>query len=229
MKAQILYDEGSREAHLFTGWGFSVLIGPYLFDTGEKGVPLLENMKRLQVSIYDIDSIIISHDHWDHWGGLWDILPLRPNITVYGGANFSREFINKVKDHGGVYESISRLTKLNENIFITDEMTGTHKGKQVSEISLAVQTEKGLSLCTGCAHPGIVEIAEKAISMFPEAALNTVFGGFHLHQETHHNIEKTIEKLFNLGFTSVYPGHCSGNFAKTHASAALYTGMIIEL
>lgn len=230
MKAHIIYDEVSREAHLFTGWGFSVMIGNYLFDTGDKGHSLLENMKRLQFSVYDIESVIISHDHWDHWGGLWDLLGVRPGLTVFGGEHFSTEFRQKVKDSGGVFRPVgSEPLKLNENVTLTGEMEGVHKGSRLTEISAIIETDNGISLCTGCAHPGIVNIAEHTVALFPKDNLHIVFGGFHLHQKTNGEIEQTLEKLNDLGFSSILPGHCSGKYAKKKGTGALYTGMVIDL
>ena len=230
MKAHIIYDEISREAHLFTGWGFSVIIGRVLFDSGDKGNSLLENMKRLQYSVYDIDSVIISHDHWDHRGGLWDLLGVRPGLKVYAGEHFSSAFHQKVEAAGGVPVPVgSEPVQLDENITVSGEMEGAHKGNRLTEISAVIQTDNGVSLCTGCAHPGIVNIAERTAALFPGQPLHIVFGGFHLHQKSSDEIDQAFQKLHALGFSGVFPGHCSGKYAKKKGTGTLYTGMVIEL
>jgi 7,8-dihydropterin-6-yl-methyl-4-(beta-D-ribofuranosyl)aminobenzene 5'-phosphate synthase len=230
MKAHIIYDEVSREAHLFTGWGLSVMLGGYLFDTGDKGHSLLENMKRLQFSVYDIDSVIISHDHWDHWGGLWDLLGVRPGLQVYGGEGFSAGFKQKVAESGGIFVPVGRApVRLNEQVILTGELEGVHKGNKLTEISAAIRTEHGMSVCTGCAHPGIVAIAEQTAALFPGEKLNIFFGGFHLHQKTENEIDAVFSKLHALGFSSILPGHCSGTYAKQKGTTSLFAGMVIDL
>lgn len=71
MKLMVLYDNTSRIQRLQFGWGFSCLVDErILFDTGENGQSLLENMNTLHVDISKIDAVVISHEHWDHTGGL---------------------------------------------------------------------------------------------------------------------------------------------------------------
>ena len=80
-------------------WGFSVVISgaekTILFDTGGSDV-LIENMKKLDIDPGTIDIVIISHNHWDHTGGLDSFLSINPNVTVYAPASFPEEFKDSV-------------------------------------------------------------------------------------------------------------------------------------
>jgi 7,8-dihydropterin-6-yl-methyl-4-(beta-D-ribofuranosyl)aminobenzene 5'-phosphate synthase len=74
--------------HVLGEWGQSLLIEAdgkrVLFDTGPSGV-IIENAKKLNVDLSNIDLIALSHGHYDHTGGLMDVLTLikkagtRPN------------------------------------------------------------------------------------------------------------------------------------------------------
>lgn len=45
-----------------------------LFDTGQEATPILHNMNLLSIDPGDIDFIFLSHCHYDHTGGLLDML-----------------------------------------------------------------------------------------------------------------------------------------------------------
>jgi len=68
----IVYDNEAN-ASLKSGWGFSCLIETeekILFDTGDSGEKLIYNLRQLNIQPESIDAVVISHNHWDHTGGL---------------------------------------------------------------------------------------------------------------------------------------------------------------
>jgi len=52
--------------------------GQYLFDTGN-GLGLLNNARLCGIDLNLIDALVLSHGHWDHCGGLLELLKLRGN------------------------------------------------------------------------------------------------------------------------------------------------------
>ena len=91
MKLKILYDNKARECFK-PAWGFSCLVEAdekILFDTGWDGNLLLYNMRRFDINPGDIDKVVISHDHWDHAGGLSYILNEIGNVEVFVLKSFS--------------------------------------------------------------------------------------------------------------------------------------------
>jgi 7,8-dihydropterin-6-yl-methyl-4-(beta-D-ribofuranosyl)aminobenzene 5'-phosphate synthase len=70
---------GKRDVQLpFAEHGFSMLIRVFsgdkascvLFDTGGSPMGLVENAERMGVSLREVECIILSHGHYDHFGGL---------------------------------------------------------------------------------------------------------------------------------------------------------------
>lgn len=77
-----------RKQGLKSGWGFSALIEtehapPILFDTGSDGSVLLHNMRELGIDARRIGTIVISHAHGDHTGGLQSILGVNGDAEIY--------------------------------------------------------------------------------------------------------------------------------------------------
>jgi 7,8-dihydropterin-6-yl-methyl-4-(beta-D-ribofuranosyl)aminobenzene 5'-phosphate synthase len=81
MKLTIVYDNEVKKKELKPGWGFSCLIetksASILFDTGADSPTLLHNMRELDIDPKNIGTIVISHAHGDHTGGLSGILKLK--------------------------------------------------------------------------------------------------------------------------------------------------------
>lgn len=61
-----------------------------LFDTGQ-GVVLLNNAHKLGIDLSCTDTIVLSHGHYDHTGGLAAVLALAPGAKVYCHASAVEE------------------------------------------------------------------------------------------------------------------------------------------
>jgi 7,8-dihydropterin-6-yl-methyl-4-(beta-D-ribofuranosyl)aminobenzene 5'-phosphate synthase len=67
-----------------------------LFDTGQSGTVLLHNLKLLGVDPAIIDTVAISHAHYDHTGGLAALLKhLRPGTPLYANPDLFRERLSR--------------------------------------------------------------------------------------------------------------------------------------
>jgi 7,8-dihydropterin-6-yl-methyl-4-(beta-D-ribofuranosyl)aminobenzene 5'-phosphate synthase len=66
--------------------GYSIFIetseGPYLFDTGS-GIGIISNAKLLEKDLSSVQKIFLSHGHYDHTGGLSDVLDVVHYVPVY--------------------------------------------------------------------------------------------------------------------------------------------------
>ncbi|MFP4159643.1 MAG: MBL fold metallo-hydrolase [Desulfobacterales bacterium] len=166
MKITLLYDNYAWDKRLAADWGFAALLEVFgrtiLFDTGARGQLLLDNMKLLGISPQSIDEIFISHDHWDHTGGLSEILERNP-VQV-----FVPDTITTVKSARQTIP-VSRAAKIHENIY----STGTLKG---IEHSMCILQDGKVVVIAGCSHPGVEAILSAASEIGPPSAL---IGGLH--------------------------------------------------
>ncbi len=210
MDIKILFDKDTADSKFKTGWGFSAFMDGVLFDAGESGNFLMSNLKEEGVNINSIEKIVISHDHWDHTGGLWDLLAIKSNIEVYGCLGFSEQTKEKIKSFGAKFIENHKITPIKSNIYTTGEIIGFYKSMEISEQALVVKSKKGLVVVTGCSHPGIVKIAEKVKEGFANQNIHLVFGGFHLMNKEKRQVKLIVQKLKDLGTGYIGPTHCTG-------------------
>jgi 7,8-dihydropterin-6-yl-methyl-4-(beta-D-ribofuranosyl)aminobenzene 5'-phosphate synthase len=208
----VIYDNNPHQEGLETAWGFSCLVeGPektILFDTGGNGSILLANMKKLDVYPKDIDLVMLSHIHGDHVGGLPRFLEKNHEITLYLPKSFPTSFKNDMKKYGVEVIEVQEPIKICEHVYSSGDIEG-----QIREQALFIQTDKGLIVITGCAHPGIVKIVQKAKNVLKDEVL-FVMGGFHLGGESESRLERIVSDFRKLGVQYVGPCHCSGDTAR---------------
>jgi len=211
-KIVIVYDNQTTSGRLQPAWGFACLVSTakrtLLFDTGGDGSILLGNMAGMGIDPRDIDTVVLSHAHGDHAGGLPQFLAENSSVTVCMGASFPRQFKSMVTAAGASLQEVSRPAKINEEILTTGEMNGG-----IPEQSLVVNTSRGSVVVTGCAHPGVVTIAGKAKEI-GDGRLRLVLGGFHLGWASVQSVGRVMEELAALGVEQVCPCHCTGDQAR---------------
>ncbi|MEO0292618.1 MAG: MBL fold metallo-hydrolase [candidate division WOR-3 bacterium] len=211
---KILADNYTVDKNLRICWGFSCLINEgILFDTGESEEILEFNMKKLNVLPDRIKKIVISHNHFDHTGGIGAVLKLESNIDVYLLSDFSEELKKKITSLGGRIIENDEFIEIEEGIYTTGKIEGKYAENPISEEALVVETKEGLIVITGCSHPLITDIVEKVKKEFPKDRIFMVFGGFHLLDKDNREVEFIAEKLKALGVEKVGPTHCTGEEA----------------
>lgn len=211
MEIRVLFNSTGLLDDLSVGWGLSFLIdNKILFDTGEKGDLLINNINKLKVDLSLIESVVVSHDHWDHTGGLEEILTKKPNTSVYACPGFGVDFKQRIEAFSVKLIQTPYFTKVSHRVYSTGEILGTYKGNNISEQALIIKTEKGFSVITGCAHPGIIKILEKIRASLSIEKFYAVFGGFHLKDHSNSEINSIIDKFIALKVQKVGATHCSG-------------------
>jgi 7,8-dihydropterin-6-yl-methyl-4-(beta-D-ribofuranosyl)aminobenzene 5'-phosphate synthase len=168
MRITIIYDNDVHVEGLKADWGFSCLVekedGPrILFDTGADGSILLFNMEKIGIDPLSVDMVVISHAHWDHAGGLSRLLLENRNVKIFVPTSCAQPAA------GVQIIAVDRPMEIDSGIFSTGELKGI-------EQSLAVRTEKGLTVVTGCSHPGVEDIL-RAASRFGK--VYALVGGLH--------------------------------------------------
>jgi len=202
VKITVVYDNVSFDRSFGTGFGFSCVVETekscILFDTGGDYKILSGNLRRAGIPLNALDALIISHNHFDHTGGLNGLLRDRPDIPVYLPGSVPLR--NKVSAARIQYPHFAADTPdpVAEGIDTTGLL-----GRVIKEQGVVIHSTEGLILVTGCAHPGIAEIAATTRLRF-EKPIYLLMGGFH------HPPLRAAEELCNLGVEYSAPSHCTG-------------------
>lgn len=208
----IVYNNVAYDTNLKTGWGMSCVIQGtekcILFDTGSDGPILLKNMELLGITPQNIDIVFLSHIHWDHTGGLYDFLKEHNNVEIFLLSSSPDELTSSITEQGGRFTRVTHSVEICRNVYSTGEM----EGMGIKEHALIIDTKDGLVVITGCAHPGVVNIAAKAKEL-RKKEVNLLLGGFHLTGMSDQEIRHIIVELQELGVQKVGPSHCTGDRA----------------
>jgi len=209
IRMTIVYDNHSFKEDLEKDWGFSCFIKGFeksiLFDTGKNGHILLSNMEKLGIRPEEIDLVFLSHAHKDHTDGLDILLTKNSKMEVWLPEFFSSSFKESIKSAGATVVEVENFQKICEGAYTTGVIPGW-----IKEQSLILDTDKGLIVVTGCAHPRIVNIVFTAKELL-EKSIHMVFGGFHLAGFDEADIEEITARFRALGVKKVGPCHCSGD------------------
>jgi len=202
-----VFDNYQVNKELKTSWGLACVIETpeekILFDTGGDSSVLLYNLKKMDIDPASIDKVIISHEHWDHIGGLEEFLKKNSEVAVFITVSFPSSIKDMITDRGAEYEEISAAQKISGGVYSTGELSGPPE-----EQSLILDTKKGMVVLTGCAHPGIVRIVETAKKLMDRDSVYFVAGGFH------HPPVSVVKEFRDLGVKKVGPSHCTGDMVR---------------
>ena len=216
MRLTILNDNTPAKG-LINDWGWSVLVeGGYrfLFDADTRGEVLAHNSKVLGVSLENLDFAVLSHWHYDHYGGFPMIARLNPGLRLYAppGGRIEGLSVFEVIDAG----------EIADGIWTSGALDGF-------EHAVGVETPSGLVIIVGCSHPGVDRLTKALLEVSGYERAYLVIGGFHYPSR------RTLNRLAEMA-EFIAPAHCSGDEAKAYVwenypekFVGVKTGTIIEV
>ena len=212
LQMTIVYDNETLGENFKADWGFSCFIKglekSILFDTGTDGKILLSNMDQLGIQPEAVDLVVLSHEHKDHTGGLEALLDKNPGLEAWIPDHFSPNFMAMVRGHGASVKEVTDFQEICPGAYTTGVVEGW-----IKEQSLILESDKGLVVITGCAHPRIVRIIS-AVKKLVNKKIHMVFGGFHLAAFDEYEIKEIIEQFRTFGVERAGPCHCTGDDAR---------------
>jgi len=220
----IVYDNVAVDKELKTAWGFACVVEglqeTILFDTGGEGELLLANMAKAGLKPAQVRCVVLSHFHSDHTGGLDAFLKAHNKVKVFVPKAFPADFREQVGQSGAEVVETEGPCKVCDGAWTTGVLD-----RGIAEQGLYLKTPQGLVVVTGCAHPGVVNMA-KAAGEHAKNPVRTVLGGFHMSGASPDEIAAVIRDLRELGVKRVGPSHCSGNQTRESMQEAFGPGYL---
>jgi len=143
----------------------------YLIDTGSLPQSIFENAKQLGVDLTRVEKIVLTHGHFDHFGGLPNLIPqlkekneiiINPNcfqqnvaIISATGEPISKEDLSlglRQLEKDGKVRMSKKLPLLNRDMILN--LAEQHKIK-------IVETEKPIEIYPGIVTSGVIELFDQ--------------------------------------------------------------------
>ena len=216
--------------------GFSAYIevenNKILFDVGPSE-KFMKNAEKLGLDLNKVDTIVLSHGHYDHGDGLKFFnnkveFIAHPNCTLkrwwkedhshYSGIQLTKEELkNKYNVH-----FTKEPYKINKDTYYLGEITRKYpinlkkwvlangqNDEMLDDSGMVIDTEDGITVIAGCSHSGICNIVEHAKMVTNNNRVLAVIGGFHL-REVDEDTNKVIDYMKD-NVEEVILAHCTAD------------------
>jgi 7,8-dihydropterin-6-yl-methyl-4-(beta-D-ribofuranosyl)aminobenzene 5'-phosphate synthase len=165
----------------------------------------------------EIECLIISHEHFDHFWGIGATLRHRPDITIYLPAGFHEEGLAFIKSNGHTGRLITAQPGEPMLVFpgfalVNFEMT-TLLQVQGENVLYCGINDKGIAMLTGCGHGGVIQLLEYAGRTFKNGErIHAVYGGLHISPfgEWDQDREQLVAALGRYPIEKLGCNHCTG-------------------
>jgi len=216
MEIRVLAEDTSCGSGFQSEHGLSLYIESrgikILFDMGASDL-FLENAKKMNIKIEDVDLAVISHGHYDHGGGLKSFLEENEKAKVYINSKAFGNHYSKVAErykYIGLDKELMKNSRIihtsdifpiSYNLILFSNVTGDELLSSCNsslyienagsiepdefehEQSLLIKENDKLVLIAGCAHRGIVNIIKSSIPLKCRQP-DYVIGGLHLYNHS---------------------------------------------
>lgn len=223
MKIAVLAENSAgraRSRECLAEWGLSLYLEVngvrILFDSGHKGT-FLHNADTLGIDLNKVDFIVLSHHHWDHTGGLrFHTFKAKKKLITHPRVP-KKVLAEQDLDLSTDFELITSASPLefSPDIYYLGEIPrqndfekGAYQDDPMpDDTAIAIKTNKGTIVVTGCSHAGVCNVAEYAKKVTGQS-LYGVLGGFHLFEDDPAAIAGSIAYFKHEKPAFLFPMHC---------------------
>ncbi|MBV5297920.1 MAG: MBL fold metallo-hydrolase [Rhodoferax sp.] len=214
-------DNAAGSSALIEAEGADGQVHRLLFDTGwnpawmerrftEEGIDRL-----LQAG--QIECLIISHEHFDHFWGIGATLKHCPSLPIYIPAGFAPEGLALIRQMGHTGALLTAAPDQPQVLFPGCVLVQFPmrtllqvQGENVLYFNIA---HKGLAMVTGCGHGGVLNLLDYAKKTFVGGErIHAVYGGLHIapFEDWDAERDRIVAQLCSYAIERLACNHCTG-------------------
>lgn len=168
----------------------------------------------------EIEALVISHEHFDHFWGIRSTLRHYPEMTIYVPEGFRAEGLRLIAEAG--HTGDVRVVSPGKPVVLMPglaavafpmETLGQVRGENVLYARVA---GRGMNMVTGCGHGGVLNLLGYAREHLEGGeAVYSVYGGLHISpfEDWDEKREEVIRALAGFGIQQFGCNHCTGERA----------------
>lgn len=233
-----LYDAFGDVEGTTKDWGYAAIVEyeghTILFDSGRNADTFAKNAAALSADLKRVEIAVLSHDHMDHYAGLYHLLEVNPRLKLYlpDDGNLGAQHVLKqyppstgrfwkadvayVDAPREVLPGVTLVPTTSPYLGRYDRYPPNDKNPEMDglpEVSMSLRTPKGEVIVVGCSHSGVENIVE-ATKKHTKREVELVVGGFHMLPYTPERVSGFVKQMKDdLRVHRVAPAHCTGETA----------------
>ena len=241
-KVSVLCDNHSQRETLGKEWGLSISIELpqdklWLLDCATTSL-FLENAKEMGIQPEKAKAMALSHGHWDHTGGMDDLMKAGFMGPVYAHPDFAAKRYTKeddgsvkeahfpceypgtiiVRDHVELDDGLYMITEIPRRKGFFEATEGLYTDQNLTEIDhvpddafLLLMSKAGPVVILGCCHSGLGNSLYHLRDLTGIDSVHAIIGGLHLYESDEKEFENTAKIIEEFRPEMVSPGHCTGD------------------
>lgn len=139
----------------------------------------------------------------EKYGAEWFLT--RKPVKLLNGVVTTGEILKKEREN---FEQ--RCWYKRGDIYTIDDDGNVVVDERLDDVSIGINSKKGLVVITGCSHAGLISIIKRSKMLTKSQNIYAVIGGYHLINCDYDRIRKTIEGLKKMNIEKIITGHCTG-------------------
>ncbi len=220
-----------------------------LVDTGATDA-FLQNAEKLAIDLTKVDTVILSHGHYDHSGGMMSFAQINPCANLYMQSTAGADYIS-IRETGETYIGIDKKIlnlpgliwvdgdrRIDEELYLFSNVIGRRfwaksnlrlkrkvgdklvQDDFAHEQCLVVEQGGKHILLSGCAHNGILNILDRYREIYGDEP-DMVISGFHMIQKEYE--AEDLENIRNTAreLSSLKTMFYTGHCTGVHAYAVM--------
>ena len=167
-----------------------------------------------------IEALVISHEHFDHFWGIGSTLKHCPGLTIYVPEGFHSAGFDLIRQQGHtgtvITVPVHQPLALFPGLALVNFPMHTLLKVDGENVLYAHLAGRGMAMVTGCGHGGVLNLLDYARRTFQGGErIHAIYGGLHISPLEDWDEARTqmVNALSQYGIDKVACNHCTGRMA----------------